>query len=187
MDDSKFTDPLIDLVVSAGGALGNAFPNYGLFTPVKTLNDTLKGNLETITEKNFTPDQLDFLKNLIAFKEYSGENKGSITYKDYVKYVLSKQDGPVSFTPGIFSIFDPYGQIMTTLGQFNYQIDPKTKNIEIKDKYNFNPMYIDNSPNIAETAYGPYGAIREYAGRKIPEGTGRPVKINLTGLEPSIR
>lgn len=197
MADWKITDPLINAAVSTGGAIGSLLPNTGIFTPVKTLNDTLKGKQSAITEKDLTPEQLDFIKKIVAFKEkYASENKGAsgispgaITYQDYQLYAktLPEGEGPMSKTPGLFSVFDPYGQMQTTLGQFGYKINPKTGAVTISDKYNFNPLYnIDGTPAM-ETAYGPYGAVREYAGRQIPEGTGRTVNINLTGLEPSIK
>jgi len=197
MADWKITDPLINAAVSTGGALGRVLPNTGMFTPVKALDETLKGKQSAITEKDLTPEQLDFIKKIVAFKEkYASENKdaagvkpGAITYQDYQLYANSLPEGQhvISRTPGFFSMFDPYGQMQTTLGQFGYKIDPKTGTVAISDKYNFNPLYnIDGSPAM-ETAYGPYGAVREYAGRRIPEGTGRVVNINLTGLEPSIK
>ena len=197
MADWKVTDPLIKLAVKTGGALGEALPSAGMFTPVKTLNDTLKGKEQTITEKDLTPEQVKFLKDIVAFKEkYLAENKGAsglkpgtINYTDYQLYADSLPEGNhvISRTPGFFSMFDPYGQMQTTLGQFNYKIDPKTGDIKLSDKYNFNPLYNVDGSAAMETAYGPYGAVREYAGRQIPEGTGRPVNINLTGFEPSIK
>jgi hypothetical protein len=197
MADWKITDPLINAVISAGGALGNVLPNSGMFTPVKTLNDTLKGNQSTITEKDLTAEQLKFIKDIVAFKEkYAAEHKGAsgvhpgaITYQDYQLYAktLPEDQSPMSKTPGLFSVFDPYGQMQTTLGQFGYKIDPKTGAVSVSDKYNFNPLYNVNGSAAMETAYGPYGAVREYAGRQIPEGTGRPVNINISGLEPSIK
>jgi hypothetical protein len=76
---------------------------------------------------------------------------------------------------------DPLGNIQTTLGRFTYQTDPKG-NLQIIDRYDFNPP-MQQDMREARTgdygAFGPYGMIREYAGEKIPPGKGRDVRINL--------
>jgi hypothetical protein len=152
------------------------FPTSG-----RTLLETAQGVKTPITEKNFKPEELDAIRQLIALK---GSDKGSITYGDYVALAqkLSK-DGPMpmSFTPSLFSMGDPLGNIQTTLGRFSYRTDPKG-NLQVVDKYDFNPPMLQDMRE-ARTgdygAFGPYGMIREYAGEKIPPGTGRDVLINL--------
>jgi hypothetical protein len=160
------------------------FPTSG-----RTLLETAQGVKTPITEKNFKPEELDAIRQLIALK---GSDKGSITYGDYVALAqkLSK-DGPMpmSFTPSLFSMGDPLGNIQTTLGRFSYRTDPKG-NVQIIDKYDFNPP-MQQDMREARTgdygAFGPYGMIREYAGEKIPPGTGRDVLINLGRIKQKAR
>jgi hypothetical protein len=181
MADWKITDPLVAGAIKAGGLLSNILPQ-GFSTPVRVLDETLSGNKNAITEKDLTPEQLKFLKDIVDFK---GGDKGSITYQDYLEYYAKNKDKRgINVAPGLFSLFDPYGQMQTTLGQFTFFKDPK-KGLQIKDFYDFNNL--QSQAGAMETAMGPYGAIREYAGRQIPEGSGRIVNINLTGLEPSIK
>jgi hypothetical protein len=77
---------------------------------------------------------------------------------------------------------DPLGNVHTTLGRFSYKTDPKG-NLQIIDRYDFNPPMQQDMREARTGDYGvfgtPYNMIREYAGEKIPPGTGRDVLINL--------
>ena len=91
--------------------------------------------------------------------------------------------------------------LMRTLGRFGYEIDPKTNNLVIVDKYDFNPPFsgftqqtsIKTQP-VSEGAVatlgaepgsgGMYGLLRRYAGNKLPPGSGRDVRIQLNSLPP---
>lgn len=152
------------------------FPTSG-----RTLLETAQGVKTPITEKNFKPEELDIIRQLIALK---GSDNGSITYGDYLALAQKlNKDGPppTSITPGLYSMGDPLGNVHTTLGRFSYRTDPKG-NLQVVDKYDFNPPMLQDMRE-ARTgdygAFGPYGMIREYAGEKIPPGTGRDVLINL--------
>jgi len=152
------------------------FPTSG-----RTLLETAQGVKTPITEKNFKSEELDIIRQLIALK---GSDNGSITYGDYLALAQKlNKDGPppTSITPGLYSMGDPLGNVHTTLGRFSYRTDPKG-NLQVVDKYDFNPPMLQDMRE-ARTgdygAFGPYGMIREYAGEKIPPGTGRDVLINL--------
>jgi len=138
-------------------------------TSAKTLIETAQGKKDPITEKNFTPQELIALQNLIA----STNEKGNVQYPDY--YNLMKQQRkekgtiPASLMPSILSMADPIGNLQTTLGRFTYSRDADG-NLIVIDKYDFNKL-----SNLG----GMYGLLRNYAGEKIPTGFGRDVRINL--------
>jgi hypothetical protein len=94
----------------------------------------------------------------------------------------------------------PRQAVHLTLGQFGYRVDPATGNLVAYDTYDFNPpinpltgrpepqaplgLYpvaenTASSPELGTT--GLYNMLRQYAGRKVPPGQGRPVNINLGG------
>ena len=138
-------------------------------TSAKTLIETAQGKKEQITEKDFSPDELVALQKIIEFTK----NRGDVQYSDY--YQLMKKEFeenrkiPASFTPSITSMLDPIGNLQTTLGRFSYSRDADG-NLIVTDKYDFNQQ-----SNLG----GMYGLMRNYAGQKIPSGSGRDVKINL--------
>lgn len=180
MADWRVTDPLVAAAIKAGGLLSNVMPQ-GMMTPARILDETVSGSQKSITEQDLTPEQLKFLKDLIAYKEdYAKKTEtpsGSVNYEDYKRYAEQLPEGQRVFNkePGLLSVVDPYGQMQTTLGQFRYS---KDKNgINIRDVYDFNNL--QSQARAMETALGMYGAVRDYAGRQVPEGSGRPVNINL--------
>jgi len=94
---------------------------------------------------------------------------------------------------------DPRAALHTTLGKFRYAVDPETNEFVITDQYDFNPpvsgitgsqlksepVTLDSVAMTAEGAGSPlYGLIRNYAGRVLPEGSGRDVRIRLNNLAP---
>ena len=98
-------------------------------TSGRTLLETAQGTKTPITEKNFKPEELDVIRQLVDVK---GKDKGSISYADYIQLArkIAKEKGeplPSSVTPSLFSMADPLGNIQTTLGRFTYQTDPKGK------------------------------------------------------------
>jgi hypothetical protein len=153
----------------------------GLPTSARTLLETVQGSRSRMTEANFSPEEIDVMRQLAELK---GGQKGSINYADYVALAgeMNKQGKvPASMSPGLLSMADPMGNVQTTLGQFRYQRDPKG-NLQISDTYDFNPPN-PNATQEARTgdygATGLYGLIRDYAGERIPPGMGRDVRINL--------
>jgi hypothetical protein len=150
-------------------------------TSARTLLETAQGTKTPVTEANFSPKEMAIMRQLAEFK---GGDKGSISYADYAALAeqLNKKGGEYSSSvPSLFSMGDPMGNVQTTLGQFRYMKDPQG-NLQVMDKYDFNPP----NPNVTQEArtgdyggFGPYNLIRDYAGEKIPPGKGREVRINL--------
>ena len=114
------------------------------------------------------------LRNLIALTN----NKGDVQYSDYLNLMKKEQQEkgtiPMSINPSPLSVLDPIGNLQTTLGRFTYSRD-SNGNLIVVDKSDFNPI-----PSFS----GAYGAIRNYAGEKIPRGSGREVMINLGNTDP---
>ncbi len=197
MPDWRVTDPFVAAAIKAGGLLSNVMPQ-GMMTPVRVLDETMSGSNKPLTANDITPEQQQFLKSLIEHKELKnaeyakkfGEgsrfsNPNAVAYSDYYNWWKDQPEDsrPEIKNQGMQSLLTPYGQMQTTLGQFNYQKDPKTGDIKITDTYNFNPLETSKD----ESDLGVYGAIREYAGRQLPEGSGRPVNINLLGDIPKMK
>ena len=156
-------------------------------TSGRILLETAQGVKTPITEKNFKPEELDIIRQLIALK---GKENGVIGYDDYImlaRKMTKEGPMPVSVTPSIYSMADPLGNVQTTLGRFSYQADPKG-NVQVIDRYDFNPPPQQDMREARTGDYGvfgPYAVIREYAGEKIPSGTsaGRDIRINLGPLQ----
>lgn len=153
----------------------------GLPTSARTLLETVQGGRSRITEANFSPEEIEVMRQLAELK---GGDKGAINYADYIALAgeMNKQGKmPASMSPSLLSMADPMGNVQTTLGRFRYQRDPKG-NLQISDTYDFNPPN-PNATQEARTgdygAFGVYGLIRDYAGERIPPGMGRDVRVNL--------
>jgi hypothetical protein len=170
---------LVDFIAQrVPASVVSALPTSG-----RTLLESVQGKRDPITESNFSSEELDVMRQLIAAK---GTPSGSVSYVDYnnmAEKMMSEGKMPSSISPSLFSMGDPRGNVQTTLGQFRYVRDPQG-NLQVVDSYDFNP------PNQRDTreartgdygATGLYGLVREYAGEKIPPGRGRDVKINLGG------
>jgi len=152
------------------------FPTAG-----RTFVETAQGARAPITEANFSPAELKALRQLV---QYKGGDSGAINnYSDYAKSVeKATGDTDVAYSPGIFSLGDPLGNIQTTLGRFKYARDPNGDLIVV-DTYDFNPIYgYGRSQEATTGGYGllsPYALLRNYAGEKMPPGQGRDIRINL--------
>ena len=154
----------------------------GFPTALRTLLETAQGNKTLITEANFSPEELSFIRDIVQFK---GGKEGSIQYKDYQNFLQKMEERGDSVnqrTPSVFSIFEPYGNVQTTLGRFSYSQDPEG-NLVVNDTYDFNQIHPVGATQESTTgdygAMGPYSWIRNYAGEKIPPGHGRQIKVNL--------
>jgi hypothetical protein len=138
-------------------------------TSARTLLETVQGKKEPITESNFSPKELNVLRQLIE----STGGRGNVQYDDYTNFMKRQQQEkgtiPASIAPNVLSMLDPIGNVQTTLGRFTYASDADG-NLVVTDKYDFNPI---------RSMSGAYGALRNYAAEKIPPGKGREVKINL--------
>ena len=167
--ESSVVDPLIGWILNKLPA--SSFPTAG-----RTFLETVQGNKDEITEKNFNPAELAYLRDLID----STGGRGHVQYFDYGILARSKMksggDRPMSITPSLMSLGDVGGNLQTTLGKFTYATDPNG-NLIVRDKYDFNPMSQNQGYVAAMT--GPFGALHNYAERTIPPGSGRNVNINL--------
>ena len=166
-DNSAWYDPIFDLY----------FKNTTLkdkSLPTRTLIETIQGNKSDITEANFSPEHLAIISDLVRI---AGPGK-PITYATYAKLYKERRaktgQTPVDTVPGLSSVYDPIGQVQTTLGQFNAAQTPEE--LRVTDTYDFNPAGWGSE---ISAGAGPYGIIRSYAGRKIPPGHGRRVNITI--------
>jgi len=145
---------------------------------------------DPITASDFNAEELSELQNLIRQKEKlsGGKGKGYIEYKDYDELTGgNRRKGVVANLIG--GVMPPRPSLSKALGQFNYQLDPKTKQYKIIDEYDFNPQqttYQDRKIDIPLEHYGdylgemsPYALARLYGGRKMPPGTGRKVELSV--------
>ena len=168
-NESSVVDPLIGWILNKLPA--SSFPTAG-----RTFLETVQGNKDEITEKNFNPAELAYLRNLID----STGGRGNVQYFDYGNLARGqmKEGGarPMSTTPSMLSLGDVGGNIQTTLGRFTYATDPNG-NLIVRDKYDFNPM--SQNQGYAAAATGPFGMLHNYAERTVPQGGGRNVNINL--------
>lgn len=167
-----FNENVVDpVVVSAVTAL----PRDRLPTAARVLADTLAGNRATLTENDFSPGELEQIRQLIS----DTAKPGAVTYADYLRKAMRDQASgnslPASLMPSVFSAFDDYGNVQNTLGQFRYR--PVEDGVLVEDKYDFNP-YSDSSSEIGNL-FGPWNIIRGTAGRRIPPGQGRQVQVKL--------
>ena len=149
------------------------------------LDTVLDSNMGKITEKDFSPQELALISKMIQEKQLSSpkDTRGYIDYKDYDRY-LKEEDKTAK--AGVFaSAKNPYENIRTTLGQFRYQYLPEQNRIFVIDNYDFNPVeaykddskgeYIGKGLNMGRFA-------RAYGSKKVPEGKGRQVLIEIPGL-----
>ena len=135
-----------------------------------------------------------------AMREASRDNKDlrdffnvkpSVQYGDYRSDTMLK-------SRSIFSS-SPSAMLQTTLGRFNYAVDPKTGGLVITDSYDFNPRQNPltattrptqplNEGDLAEPlGGGAYGLIRQWASRAMPPGAGRPVRVQTNALAPPMQ
>lgn len=181
----------------ANTIVGGGIQAYGAIADRSQMPSNKRIYLETfadksqapITERNFTEAELRTIGELIKAKQLANPNAptGSIQYKDYLNFVPASEN---SMAAGISAgAANPYENIRTTLGQFNYSVDPKTGNVVIRDVYDFNPIkskvqqrmstgdYIPNAPSL-------YGLARIYGEAMMPSGSGkgRPIQIQIPGL-----
>ncbi len=143
------------------------------------LSTVLDKNVEPLTNRDFTAQELATIQKLIELK---GGESGAIKYKDYPKV----KEGESALARPLSGNEFPYENIRTTLGQFTYKLNPKTKQYEISDVYNFNANPL--TKNIVEGDYigrfaiSPYLIARAYGQNVVPELTGRKVALTVPGL-----
>lgn len=133
-------------------------------TATKLFNDVVqRGRTATITEDDFTSDDLEGYRQMIqAHVGRTGEKTGKIDYKDYID---SKVDA-------------------NSLGGFSYNID-SDGNIKISDIYDFNTNRgnsNEKNPLIQGLSViaSPKSLAASVGRDRAPEGHGVPVSINIS-------
>ena len=175
-----------DFVVNVGTKAASLFPvdETKMSAAHRLYLDTfgIKENRAPVTKDYFNQEEMAALTDLVSRK---GGKKGSITYNDYKELM---GDRPVKSYPLTSGRLDPYVSISKSLGQFNYEYDPKTGNYKILDQYDFNPKPIRGGISSDSNFIGDYigeeraslmDKLRIYAGRKLPPGTGRQVDLSV--------
>ena len=149
------------------------------------LGTVLDDNKAKITEKDFTPSELQTISKIVQQKQQLNPNqtRGYIEYKDYDQFVPeAEKTGSAGVMAGEKN---PYENIRTTLGQFRYQYLPEYKRTFIIDNYDFNPVEAYKDDSRGEYLGKEISAgrkLRAYGYRKLPEGQGRQVLIEIPGL-----
>jgi hypothetical protein len=149
------------------------------------LSTVLDDSKKKITEKDFTPQELETIAKIVNQKQQGNpkQTRGYIEYKDYDKFLPEAEK---TATAGIRAgEKNPYENIRTTLGQFRYQYLPEQNRIFVIDNYDFNPVeaYKDDSKGEYVGKNISVGRmLRAYGYRKAPEGQGRQVLLEIPGL-----
>ena len=188
MDD--FLKSLTNMLVGAGIKGYGAIADRSQMPANKRLYlETFADNQTTpITERSFNPDELQRIGEIIKAKQLANPNTtdGYIQYKDYKNFVKPSE---LSQNAGVSSgAKNPYENIRTTLGQFNYKVDPKSGNVSVSDMYDFNKLpesKLNNALSRGDyvvNTLDPYAMARIYAGANMPPGKGRQVQIQIPGL-----
>lgn len=159
----------------------------------------LKENRGPITKDYFNQEELQALVDLI---EKKGGTKGSITYEDYKRIDKLAPERKVKQSELLAGLLPPRMSVSKALGQFNYELDPRTNQYRIIDEYDFNPKELEGikalsnsdfiGDYIAEYAdpvagfnpFDVYTLARIYGGRKMPPGTGRKVDLSVPATTP---
>lgn len=165
--------------------------------------------LKAFKSKKLTQEFLDLASGAQTYERKIAMNEASRYGKDirsafnvrpYITYADYHQTpGEIAATHTTWSR-DPKSMLRTTLGQFRYAVDPETGGLVVTDKYDFNPPkgFLGLGPTTAPAPVGEwhlaegnggglYGTIRQYAGRVMPPGTGRSVRVQTNALAPSFR
>jgi hypothetical protein len=175
--------------------VGAGIKGYGAISDRSSMPYNKRLYLETfadeqrtpITEKSFTEAELRNIGEIVRSKQAIDPKltSGYINYNDYAKFINPKETSQVTGVAA--GERNPYENIRTTLGQFNYKIDPKTGNAVISDTYDFNKLNQKLSQTMSRGDYivntlDPYSIARVYGEANMPAGKGRPVQIQIPGL-----
>ena len=157
------------------------------------LDTFVRDKRSPITAQDFNPQDLAELQNLILQKEKLTGKKGTgyISYDDYKTLPGGNQKR--STMGNLYSgHLAPRSALTNSLGQFNYERNPKTGQYRIIDEYDFNPqktIRMGEKYDVPPEFYGDYiptdfslmKLARLYGGRKMPPGTGRKVDLSVPG------
>lgn len=137
----------------------------------------IQGDMKSISEKDFSADELALLRSMIPKTPGSGR----IGYGDYTKADLPNEEKSSTLADTIFggrSSSTPAANLRNTLGRFSYTVNDDGS-VNISDVYDFERRG-GFSPETGSPKSIPYRIVRGYASRKIPPGRGIPVNINLS-------
>jgi len=146
------------------------------------LDTFLDNKRDTIDTKQFSPEELHTIRNLIGIT--GDKPSGSVQYDQYGIAGLQRKDTAMNGDV-IAASKNPLESVRTTLGQFRYRKDPNSNNFIVEDQYDFNmpQKYIEGKNDYGDYAMhsmsNPLWAMRIYAGRKMPQGTGRKVRVEV--------
>lgn len=177
-ESSKFVDPSKrpEWVDSTLSALAKALSFAPLPTSAKVLAESIAENKSPITANNFSEKELALLRDIVKLKDSQPVNpnnpRGQINYLDYAP--------GKGYEFGLHNALTPAGNLGSTLGHASYKkgADNHTR---VVDTYDFNPRsayYAKDAPVLEKM----YEELRAFAQRKIPEGKGRKVEIDLGDL-----
>ena len=146
-------------------------------TPARLYIEAIMGKKAPITEKDFSKDELDAMRSLVA----SGRG-GAVDYGTYDRAIPAPSlfNMPATTSVGVPGLLTPQGRVANSLGQFNYKVSPE--GIEIADNYDFNPTYKDESALVqgaSALGTGGFSALHTLGEYLLPPGRGRPVKVRL--------
>jgi hypothetical protein len=150
------------------------------------LDTFLDNKRDTIDTKQFSPEELHAIRNLIGIT--GDKPSGSVQYDQYGVAGLQRKDTAMNGDV-IAASKNPLESVRTTLGQFRYRKDPNSNNFIVEDQYDFNmpQKYIEGKNDYGDYAMhsmsNPLWAMRIYAGRKMPQGTGRKVRVEVPYAE----
>ena len=175
-DKTKIQEPAI-----YDSALDFVFKNIkpsGRPTAENVFLRTIQGDAKSISEKDFSADELALLRSMIP----KTPGSGVIGYKDYAKADRPTGDEPSTLADTIFgkrSSSTPAANLRNTLGRFSYTVNDDGS-VKISDTYDFDPRAGSNPEKTKGSPTSiPYRMVRSYASRRIPPGKGVPVDINL--------
>lgn len=152
-------------------------------------------------EGKLTPDFLDLAAGQSGYVRSNALGRLGIEKKFNIKPAVAYEDYGIDPEQARSALAgaDPRSALHTTLGRFRYNVDPTTGALVIVDRYDFNPFQsvFTNKPvarpgvSVDDVIASPEGGgssiyklLRSYAGRVLPEGSGRDVQVRLNNLAP---
>jgi hypothetical protein len=152
-------------------------------------------------EGKLTPDFLNLASGQSNYVRSNALGRLGIENKFNIKPAVAYEDYGIDPEQARSALAgaDPRSALHTTLGRFQYSVDPTTNALVIVDRYDFNPYrsVFTNKPvaqqtvSVDDVAVSPEGGgsgiyklLRSYAGRVLPEGSGRDVQVRLNNLAP---
>jgi len=129
--------------------------SYILPSQVRTFAETVAGNTDPITEKNFNPNELQQMRDAVMRSRKREEKLNQSVYNQQSKRKIKETVGYGDYgddakrQQGTLRDFSPLPSdaARNTLGRFKYEKTPEGKLIAT-DKYDFLDDLVDKNPNI---------------------------------------